>query len=678
MRFFSFLLLFIFNIYFSAMAQDTLLFKEIRITTSIVKQTLFRTPEAAAVIDSTKLSLQTIVSLLPAFNAIPGVKMEERSPGSYRLSIRGSLLRSPFGVRNVKVYMNDYPLTDAGGNTYINVLSLNAVKKIDILKGPDGSLFGANSGGVITFHSTPGSNKIETGISGGSYGLLNQYMQLGVEKAKHSFRITESYQRSDGYRENSQLHRFYLQADEHWRYAENRSIKALVFYSNLYYQTPGGLTKLQYDNDPSKSRLATATLPGAKEQKAAVYNKMLFTGITHETKINSQLEHVIALFASQVNFKNPFITNFETRKENTAGVRTYFSFFSKQPVAKRLKWEYNIGLEWQQTGSDIANFENNKGEKAGLLAAGNILTDQHFFFNKLKIDLNKKLLFEAGLSINYYRYRFSDSVVLKNRFKPQLMPRLAMSYFPVKNIALRSTVSRGYSAPTTAEIRPSDNNLYTGLQPETGLNLEAGIRYALKNKLWIELSAFTYKLKNAIVRQQNLSGSEYFINAGGTKQNGIEGQVNFTVFSSKKHTSFLHKIQLTSSGTFNQFTFKNYIVSNADYSGNKITGVPKRSVVSNLLLRFKYDWYFFLQHQYSSAIPLNDANDVFAASYNLFQLKLGYPVKIKNAQLSFFAGIDNITNEKYSLGNDLNAAGKRYYNAAPTRNCFLGITYSGK
>ena len=42
--------------------------------------------------------------------------MEERSPGSYRLSIRGSLLRSPFGVRNVKLYLDDFIFTDAGGN----------------------------------------------------------------------------------------------------------------------------------------------------------------------------------------------------------------------------------------------------------------------------------------------------------------------------------------------------------------------------------------------------------------------------------------------------------------------------------------------------------------------------------------------------------------------------------
>ena len=61
-------------------------------------------------------------SMLPAANTIPGVRMEERSPGSYRFSIRGSTIRSPFGVRNVKVYWNGIPFTDAGGNTYLNLV----------------------------------------------------------------------------------------------------------------------------------------------------------------------------------------------------------------------------------------------------------------------------------------------------------------------------------------------------------------------------------------------------------------------------------------------------------------------------------------------------------------------------------------------------------------------------
>ena len=74
-------------------------------------------------------------SLVPAMNTVAGVGMEERSPGSYRLSIRGSLLRSPFGVRNIKIYIDDVPLTDATGNTYLNLLDPNHLQSAEIIKG---------------------------------------------------------------------------------------------------------------------------------------------------------------------------------------------------------------------------------------------------------------------------------------------------------------------------------------------------------------------------------------------------------------------------------------------------------------------------------------------------------------------------------------------------------------
>jgi iron complex outermembrane receptor protein len=40
-----------------------------------------------------------------------------------------------------------------------------------------------------------------------------------------------------------------------------------------------------------------------------------------------------------------------------------------------------------------------------------------------------------------------------------------------------------------------------------------------------------------------------------------------------------------------------------------------------------------------------------------------------------FAGIDNALDETYSLGNDLNAIGGRYYNAASPRNYYIGLNF---
>ncbi len=60
------------------------------------------------------------ISPVSAFNQKAGVRIEERAPASYRVSIRGSSLRSPFGVRNVKVYWNEVPFTAPDGTTALS------------------------------------------------------------------------------------------------------------------------------------------------------------------------------------------------------------------------------------------------------------------------------------------------------------------------------------------------------------------------------------------------------------------------------------------------------------------------------------------------------------------------------------------------------------------------------
>ena len=80
--------------------------------------------------------------------------------------------------------------------------------------------------------------------------------------------------------------------------------------------------------------------------------------------------------------------------------------------------------------------------------------------------------------------------------------------------------------------------------------------------------------------------------------------------------------------------------------------------------------------QYTDHIPLNDANSVHASKYFLAGLRMGYKKSAKKIKYDLFSGIDNGLNERYSLGNDLNAAGGRYYNAAPPRNYYAGLIIS--
>jgi len=668
---------------FHFFAQDTVQFKDVVISSYLSERPMLRAPASVAVVDSTQISKQSGQSLLPMLNTVPGVRMEERSPGSYRLSIRGSLLRSPFGVRNIKVYIDEFPLTNGGGDTYLNLLDFSGINNIEVLKGPDGSLFGANSGGVVrispnNLHRDSSFVSIATGA--GSFGLFRENINVQQCIDKNVLSVSEAWQRSDGYRQNSALDRKYIQLADRFNYKSNAQLRFFFFYSDLNYQTPGGLTQSEFEQNPRAARPATKTLPSAIQQCAAVRDKTLFGGISEDIKINEKVRYVASVFGSQTFFENPFITNYETRNETNAGTRTWLEVNNRADLRIKLKWD--LGIEAQQTHSSIFNYGNYLGNKDTVQAADKLIATQAFAFTRLSTDINNVWLIDASLSYNYNRLDFTHiqpNPIPKNNiiFRPQLMPRLSASYCINKTISLRGIISRGYSPPTLDEIRSSNNIINTSLQPESGWNYEIGLRLrTLNNSLWWDVSAFYYRLDHAIVDRIDVNGNEYFINSGGTNQPGIESQIVIQVIK-QNTTHFIRQIELRNSYTLNLFTFRNYVNGLDNYSGNNVTGIPKHVSVTGLTVNFPLNIYLFGQYNYTSAIALNDANTTYANEYHLILLKVGYKFIVKKTiAFEINGGVDNLLNQRYSLGNDLNAIGGRYYNAAMPRNYFVNFIVS--
>ncbi|MFZ9662083.1 MAG: hypothetical protein ACO29O_09415, partial [Chitinophagaceae bacterium] len=244
-----------------------------------------------------------------------------------------------------------------------------------------------------------------------------------------------------------------------------------------------------------------------------------------------------------------------------------------------------------------------------------------------------------------------------------------------EKLSLYSSISSGYSTPTIAEIKPSASGIYSGLQAEYGYNKEFGLKaIGLSNKLKWDLSVFRFDLKDAIVRRTNDAGQEYFVNAGGTIQKGLESSIVAIIFTSNEN--WLKELRFLNSVTLYNFKFKDYTIGGTSYNNNKITGVPDKIFYSAFDLRFKNGLYGFLSMNYNASIPLNDKNDAFADSFKLWQMKLGYRVYWRSGIFTdIYAVVDNIGNAQYSLGNDINAFGKRYFNPAPERNFNLGIKF---
>ena len=606
--------------------------------------------------------------------------MEERSPSSYRLSIRGSLLRSPFGVRNIKVYWNDIPLTDGGGNTYLNLVDINTITGVELVKGPAASSYGAGTGGAVLLYSAQaftdsGLHRFITGITSGSYGLFHQQSGWTYSNRHFASFVQQSHQQSDGYRDQSATRKDVLKWNGVW---QNKKVllRFLFLYTDLYYQTPGGITLAQMQQNPQQARQPAGAIPGAVQQQSSVYNKTLLGAVHKEVKLSEHFTIQSFLSGNHTTFANPFITNYEKRGEANFGAGTGIRY-DKQNRNMRLQWVN--GAEWLYNHSRISDFGNRSGKPDSVQFKDNIYAVQWFAYSQAQMSWKNKWVFTAGISLNnqFYKYqRITDPApdFIKKEIAMVLTPRLAVLYRLTPDVSLYLLGARGFSPPTLAEVRPSDRNYYGNLSAEYGWNYETGIKGELMDhRLHFDVAAYFFRLQNAIVRRSNAAGAEYFVNAGSTKQNGMEAYVVYNLLADKNR--WVTNIRIWSSYCYQPYRFTDYQQSGVNYSGNRLTGVPSNSWVSGMDIETGDGIYANASLNSTGSLPLTDANDVYADAYRLLQLKIGYRGRYADKKWDVFAGADNLLNQRYSLGNDINAAGKRYYNPAAGINVFAGIWY---
>ena len=629
-------------------------------------------PVSVAHVSSKVLAQEMSATLLPAFNTVMGVRMEQRSPASYRLSIRGSSLRSPFGIRNVKVYWNQIPFTDPTGNTYLNLLPTSLINGADIIKGPVGAAYGLGTGGAVLLQSNFELDSVNNlhavaNIRAGSFGLFGQDVRVTFKQKKIQQTFFVSKESSKGWREQSASDKKNITWLTSFA-SKKHLLHTTLLFTNLMYQTPGGLTLTQMVQNPKWARQATAALPGAVTQQTAVYNQTFLGSVQYQYQFSKLLIWENFITATQTHFKNPFITNYETRNEKNTSGGSHLSYNKHYSTTD---FKIVMGGEWQMQQAFIHNYGNRKGAIDTLQYADDINTRQGFLFVNASARIRNKWFFELGISNAFMRYNY---VRTSNNLLPKtsksntglLAPQLGISYTvnPYANLFVQ--ISKGFSPPTLAEIRPSDGLFYTALAPEFGWNFEAGVKgVALHRKLSYELSWYHFNMQDAIVRQNTNTGIEYFVNAGLVKQGGAEMQLTYKVIANQ-----WHQLNCKMGYAYQPYRFMQYVQGGNVYDGNQVTGNAKQQSMLIVDYTYKKKLAAFTTLQSIAEVPLTDANDVFAPAYSLLQMGVSYTSKV----IRYFMGVDNVLNATYSLGNDINAAGKRYYNPAAPRSLLVGIS----
>jgi iron complex outermembrane receptor protein len=331
-------------------------------------------------------------------------------------------------------------------------------------------------------------------------------------------------------------------------------------------------------------------------------------------------------------------------------------------LSSDVKGKLSFGAEVQSMRSPIDVLENNFGDTGALLLTDKLRASQAVAFLQLEVDLPSELYFTLGASESWlsYKYRrtYPEEVAQKKRFEAFLSPRVALLK-KIDRFSIHASVSRGFSPPTLAEVRPSTNVFNGELKPECGINYEIGTRGNLR-KFSFDWSAYQFELKETIVLRRGENGEEFFNNAGATRQRGTELMVTWRPSEAFK--------------TWGTFAYTDYrFTGESLVKGNELTGTPEGTATLGVDVTSTIGLYFNATYSYTDQIPLNDANTAYAADYFLLGGRLGFRKTLKGFGLDVFFSVDNAFNEKYSLGNDLNAFGGRYFNTALPRNYSAGL-----
>src|SRR2546428_13790483 len=121
---------------------------------------------------------------------VPGIVVQSRQNYAQDLQIssRGFGARSTFGVRGIRLIANGIPASMPDGQGQAANFDLGSAQRIEVLRGPFSTLYGASSGGVISIETEdgPAIPTAEAGLMLGSYGMWREAFKFGAQSRELS------------------------------------------------------------------------------------------------------------------------------------------------------------------------------------------------------------------------------------------------------------------------------------------------------------------------------------------------------------------------------------------------------------------------------------------------------------------------------------------------------------
>ena len=180
--------------------------EEIIVTAQLRSQSLQDVPIAMQVVDRQLIEDVAAEDMGDLNGFVPGLVVSGDSPTQPRYQIRG-IQTGDFGVGTdpaVGVYVDGIYAARSGAS----MLAFNDIERIEVLKGPQGTLFGRNSAaGAISIVTTQPSHRVRFDAAGARrrvrQAVLRGHDQHAHRRAASPLRVNGVFNKSDGWMQDA-------------------------------------------------------------------------------------------------------------------------------------------------------------------------------------------------------------------------------------------------------------------------------------------------------------------------------------------------------------------------------------------------------------------------------------------------------------------------------------------
>jgi len=558
-------------------------------------------------------TIEDIALYTPNLYFIDSVRVGTPNP-----SIRGISSNTSFST-SAAIFIDGVPVTTMFGYKEI----LEDIERIEILKGPQGTLYGKDShAGAINVITKQPTNETQAkiGIEFGSDNKkeLSVSTSGAIMKDKFFIGLSARHYEKDGFIKNTQTNSI----------IDDR-------------KNDFGKVNLRYliNNQAEISLISSILQQDDGTYKANIYNNVSRTIALNKDAYNQSktTSHALKLNFDYNNYKFQSLTTLRKYKDK-ASCDTDFSpytFFEiiKDGEYKKASQEFRLQKDEKNykliTGLYFDKDTNQLDSNADMYDSTSNMIYYNYpyirtkeegrsigLFGHLDYTLNDKFSYIVGIRYDKDKKSLIDSNTntdLSNNYGA-LSPKFALEYKLNKDSMLYTTISKGYKSGGYYSYAPSDD--LKQYDKETLISYEIGSKnILLDNKLILNTALYYMDISDMQIETRTALAQGYISNAAKATSKGFEFEANY-----KLNEEFT----LTSALGYNITKLDEFKDSTGDYSGKYNPNAPKYNYNIGIKYRSADGYYASTDFSGYGKTYLSKNNQFSRDTFNLVNAKFGY------------------------------------------------------